>query len=359
MNTEPSTPRDDISPELLKQYLRGELDPAGEHRVEQAMDADPLLREAAEGLSMPGALAAAEALRAPQPSHWPARLLGGGIVAVVVVLGVLVLRMPDSAREVVLPGSTPVATPEADRPVAADGSAATLPIDGRDSVPAVAPGVAMVQAEAFREPTPVQVVPREPAPDRIEPVPARIGDRPVDPAQPTSHTDRSSRRLVFRHGLKLVHPSELYGLRVEGPRIGGQRARVGSADPQPVDRLATDAQPAPIPYLDHMGDVLAAFAAGRWQRAQEGTQVVLDQYPEDVNAQFYNGLAAYEQGQDVKARRWLGAAERNTVNSFQEEAAWYGALVVERTEGAEAARPLFERIARTGGFYAERARGRK
>ncbi len=359
MTTDPFTPRGHVSPDLLARYLRGELDDAGQRQVEAHLEADPLLREAAEGLALPGALEAAGSLKPPARPRWPIRLLGAGIVLLVLALAMAVLRMPDDVGRAVLPALLPADTLQPDK------GAVPLPVSEAVAMAGHAAGGGTlladedaVRPEPFKEPLDM-AADRSPGAERMDPVAARLQERPIEAAPPRASGVRSSRRLVFRHGLKLVHPAELYGTRVEPPEVKGRRARHEGGASAQVDPLADDARRAPLPYLDHMDDMLAAFASRSWQRSLNDAQLVLEQYPDDVNAQFYAGLSAYELGQDVQAQRWLMAAERNVVTSFREEAAWYAALVVERKEGTAAARPLFERIAREGGFYAERAGQRR
>src|SRR5690606_19606376 len=85
MPVEPFTPRAPLSRELLERYAQGRLTPAEEHAVELHLELDPLAREAAEGLQVPGAAQGLRTLRNPLgPVSWKGLLL----LAVVAGIGV-------------------------------------------------------------------------------------------------------------------------------------------------------------------------------------------------------------------------------------------------------------------------------
>ena len=88
-------------------YVEGKLSPAEQHRVELAMEADPLVRDAVEGLHMPGALQAATDLERARPaggasSRW-ARWAGGGLVLVATVA--VLLSQVDNKHSAEAPSS--------------------------------------------------------------------------------------------------------------------------------------------------------------------------------------------------------------------------------------------------------------
>ena len=91
--------RTPLSRELLERYAAGRLDPDEQHAVELHLEQDPLLREAAEGLRMPGATDALAGLRRPKAGHWGARLLGLAIIAGTIAWLVAVLRTPEPRQQ--------------------------------------------------------------------------------------------------------------------------------------------------------------------------------------------------------------------------------------------------------------------
>lgn len=359
-NTDPFTPRGPLERAQLERYAQGLLDPEECHEVELHLERDPLLRDALDGLMAPGAMEAARELRRHGQAGGKGRWLAGVLAGVALIWAVLFLAWP--AEHGPVQPKVPMVSAGDGRPtnlsdvVPADVESTLKVVDRELEALADQPTVPDEQtgpAENFRQrPDEVAAVARESV-DRMEVQPVAIGQEPGRPgAMKPAGNARTSRQLVFLHGLKLVHPSEQ---RPAG-RVQGSPGRSADAGQAGRDRLPDE--PLVRPYLDLMDEAMGAFADGAYRAALDELYFMLSQNPQDVNAQFYAGLACYHLGLYPRAAQLLRAAARNPVDSFNEEAIWYGALTVERTEGPEAARPTLERIIREGGFYAEQAQGR-
>ncbi|HEY0976228.1 MAG TPA: hypothetical protein VGE21_02065, partial [Flavobacteriales bacterium] len=216
------------------------------------------------------------------------------------------------------------------------------------------------EVESFvREEVPVPPVVRDTLPVLVSlppalPVRTMPLDTGVDAPEPARL--RPSRRLVFLHDLKLVHPEELYPANDPRRFTQGHPANA-SGDPSGIaeDALFAKGVPTDMAYLNYMDEALGALAQGRTGVALDDLLFLLNQYPDDVNAQFYAGLCCFRAGLYGRARVFFARAERNAVDSFQEEAVWYSAKTTHELEGLKAARPAYERIASAKGFYAAQA----
>ncbi|MBS1943392.1 MAG: hypothetical protein JST38_21220 [Bacteroidetes bacterium] len=333
----------------LEQYVQGRLTGAERHAVELWVEQDPLLGEAVEGLQQPGALMHLAQLKPPASGRsgpWRVPL----ILAALVSAGTgawFALRSPE--KPLAIQPANAAALVREPLPAAVESTlqvvhAELSAIPGKD-LPVPLPNA----VERFH------LLPSNaPAPKRD--VPGRMAARPV-------HLDRAagqseplntalpleSRQLVFLHGLKLVRPEDLQTARpiqLHSPGVPANVRQDGTAlEPALVRRR----------YLEYMDGVMAAVARGDNRAALDGLYPVLDQWPDDVNAQFYAGLACYRSGLHVRAQYWFHAASANPVDSFAEEARWYAALSLMEAEGIDAAIPALDRIAREGGFYAKQA----
>jgi TolA-binding protein len=347
---DPFTPRTPVDRAMLEDYLQGRLNPKERHVVELHMEDDPFLREAMDGLALPAALPAWSGMRSPRPGSnaWTWGLAMAGLV----ISGAALWVALHQARK---------AGPSAQAPA----------VHASDPVPNAAEAAVESTLQAvhkelvdLRMPTPLQL-PETVAADRfkqrnlqeVEAVQRMDGqglhlDRPVVSGTPEQERPiRNSRQLVFLHGLKLVHPDELAlrGVRLPSPGVAANQS----------DQAAeTRSDQHAVPYLEWMDQALGALERGDPKRALDDLYTVLGQYPSDVNAQFYAGLACYRLGLYPRAAGLLGQAERNTVDSFREEARWYAALTTEQMKGSAMARAALERIAQEGGFYAGQARQR-
>ncbi|HQV39413.1 MAG: hypothetical protein IPL81_02190 [Flavobacteriales bacterium] len=357
-STDPFTPSTPLSRELLERYAQGRLTDGERHAVELHLESDPLLREAVEGLQQPGAVAALGHLNAQRPAqglNWK-----WGIVPVVLLIGAVVTFFTLQKHESTTPirkSSVAVQDPNFAQTMPAAVESTLLVVHAEiDALPTKAvPEATGHQAassvpERFHGPSSGGTRPERETIERIDAQPVTVARDPGVAAPREAQAPRPSRHLVFLHDLKVVHPEELYG--TAGPRLRspGVPANVDPSRPEVVP----SARPTQ-PYLDFLDVALGALAKGNDRTALDDLYFLLGQYPDDVNAQFYAGLACYRLGLYPRGIRLLHAAASNSVDSFREESLWYEALATVRQDG-KAARPALERIVSGGGFYAAQAK---
>jgi hypothetical protein len=354
------TPLGTVSREELVAYAEGRLDTTAANEVERHLEADPLLREAMEGLQHPGALAGLSSLqvRAPRAgtSSWMSWSLSAILVAAV---GTAVyVALPEEATPkhapTVAATMTPIEPAEPPTDMAEPDSlevavAVELPESlhighARTDLHSIA------QANTTTEPNTIPLERQQLEP--VEPKAIREVGRDGTPVVTTAGPRRPSLQLVYLHDLKLLHPKELYGRSPNIDRMtGGVDARFATAEEQALAQ-GTERR---IAYLSFMDEALEKFVQNDHKGCLEELSFVLNQYPEDVNALFYAGLCSYNLGLHARAERYLDRAARHTSRVFDEEAEWYHALALERSGKKENAIMEFERIARSGSFYAGRA----
>ena len=352
----PFTPRGVLSREQVERYVRGELSPAEQHDVELHLASDPFLAEAMEGLRMPDAGPGLDRIRARRPAAGGARMsawlvAGMGLLAVILAYW-MVASGPDeprSASGVVHTGSAPIPVTAEDRTAfqAELHQATALPESLRSAFRGV---------DRFVQPrdTTVPAV-REDPPPQVEIMPPTVvRPAPVAAEHPAlMPQSRSGRTLMYFFDLKLVHPKELYRA---DPVL---ELANGSVDARFRDaRAKAEAGPpdGQIPYDRYFRSAMGKFAQGDRQGCLEDMFVVLEDYPNDVNALFYAGLCCYDLGLFARAATLLDRARSHEVDTFVEEAEWYHALARERTSGRAEAMPLFRAVVDRNGFYSARAR---
>jgi hypothetical protein len=354
------TPRGTLSREQLMAYAEGRLDPAAAHEVERHLEEDPLLREAMEGLQLPGATAGLGSLGtyAPRTGASPWINWSVSFMLVAAVGTVVYMAIPEGTERDHTPlvVETMATMEPADQPVAEaalDSLEVTTAVELPESLhighaSTDRHSITQVLATTHTGPVPIEREQVEP----VEPkdIPTVVSE--VKPQTKPAGPRRPSLQLVYLHDLKLLHPKELYGYSPEIDRLSsGVDARFATADEQAV-ALGMERR---IAYLSFMDDALEKFVQNDHKGCLEELGFVLAQYPEDVNALFYAGLCSYNLGLNIRAERYLDRAARHTFNVFDEEAEWYHALALERSGKKENAFAEFERIARSGSFYADRA----
>ncbi len=345
----PGTPPDR---DTLLAYAEGRLDDAQQHAVEQHLEADPMLREAMEGMTMPGAMGALPKLDRMRPytKPWAPWTLAGMLV---IVAGAWLILSPILERQ------EPAMTILPEQPVVADD-----PIELNIPLEVTEIDAAVEQPESLRighltsdrhiqQAASATSVEREPVPERIigGSMPKDLGKPPAPPIPEKG--PRTVTRLIYLQGFKLAHPDDL---RYKDPHNVGPG---GSVRARFEDRHAQDAAEDPhrtMGYVPFMDRALTRFKRNDHKGTLEELRHLMEQFPDDVNALFYAGLCCYNLGMYQHARALLHRAATHAVPVFDEEAAWYHALTLERLGEHTAAQEAFGRIAAQGGFYAAQAR---
>jgi tetratricopeptide (TPR) repeat protein len=108
---------------------------------------------------------------------------------------------------------------------------------------------------------------------------------------------------------------------------------------------------------DDRSSALALYEARDYRGALAAFSEGLKAEPNDPTIFFYRGLSRLALGQAPEAAADLEQVLRLKENELQTPAAWYLALAHLRANDLAAARSQLERIATTGGFYQDKARG--
>ncbi len=322
--------------------------------MEQHLEADPLLREAMEGLRLAPTGAPFKPGQGPDRHGRPGSyiLIGSGLLLVLVgiwVIGNLDPEGPGSLAEGVEAPSGTVTTdrsPEQEAFITEVDRAVEVP----ESLQVGAEG-SDLHERANMLAAPVE---REPALDSLEPKAIRPALPDVRMKGPLKASLRG-REVLYLHDLKVVAPGEIHPT---GPALViedlGTAARYATRE----EGRTTTPERRTMAYLDFMDRALAKYANGQPKGALQDLHFLLEQYPDDVNALFYSGLACHDLGLYGRAKTYLWRAGHHPVDSFQEEALWYHARSVESEDGFGEAEPLYRSIVAGGGFYADRAHQR-
>ncbi len=356
-SSDPFAPRGSLTREQLLAYAEGRLSPTEQHEVELHLEHDPLLREAMDGMRMPGARAALSALDSHRPggaatsAKW--WIAGGSMAAVV---GAILWWNSSS------PATEPMAerVPEQERAavITEDPDHWIVPLENAEIV------AAQEQPAELRighEPSALHTsavslaAERERGIDRVDPRKPQLNPVTSTPDVKPLRTTKTSRQLLFLHDLKVVHPQELYA---SDPQMLLADTHVAARyhDNRSQDSLRKEN--ITLAYTRFMDDALGRFVNNDHKGCLDDLRFLLDQYPDDVNALFYGGLCAYNLGLYDRAGKLLQRAATHSVDVFDEEAAWYHALTLERLGQTEAAKEEFARIASQDGFYAKQAASR-
>jgi TolA-binding protein len=110
-----------------------------------------------------------------------------------------------------------------------------------------------------------------------------------------------------------------------------------------------------IPYLDYLTLCIQAMDKNDYALALSQFQVVLDQYPDDVNGLFYSAQCNYYLGNYDKAISLYDQTMRNMINKFNEESEFYKGKSLKALGRSDEATKIFEAIVEKGKFYSMQA----
>jgi tetratricopeptide (TPR) repeat protein len=110
-----------------------------------------------------------------------------------------------------------------------------------------------------------------------------------------------------------------------------------------------------VPYVDYISTCISAFDKAKYDTSIERFAVVLEQYPDDVNALFYSALSHYHLQEFDDAIAFFQKVEKNAIRTFNEESFFYHARCWKAKGDIDGANSFFVKVVRLNGFYKERA----
>lgn len=111
-----------------------------------------------------------------------------------------------------------------------------------------------------------------------------------------------------------------------------------------------------IPYIDYLEKTMEFFSKGQNKKALTRFVVILETYPDDVNANFYAGLCYFNLKEYSNAIQSFEKCSDSKFINFKEESDWYLAKSLLANGKKSDAISLFEKIANSSGYYAAQAK---
>lgn len=109
------------------------------------------------------------------------------------------------------------------------------------------------------------------------------------------------------------------------------------------------------PYVEYISQCIKAFDDAKYKLAIQRFGVVLKEYPDDVNAQFYSAMSFYHTSEFEKAIALFAMSEKNMIKTFDEESMFYHAKSLKALGRIEEANAKLEKVILRNGFYIENA----
>lgn len=359
-------PHDALSREELQAYFDGKLSGEAKHRVEEKLSSGAYEAEAMEGLEQhPGALN----LLPATPSFLQTGASSGASSSVyktlfwistavaVVAIVVLFMRHPEAPLDA-------QHVPEKAIPTQENSLSET---EKEEQLIEIENAQPIASAEQITYSKAVQSQPKTLPADEVkvnvvEPVKSEEVVEHV-PAHQPDDIDLTGKdpvvisnvKFTYLHDLKVIDYSELYteGIKKQEINLSGTPANVAQKGEK--DELEWDMRTVRIPYETYLKETLGEFKDGRFKNALKQFNIILEHYPDDLNAFFYGGLCYFNLGKFERAISYLDKCINNAFNTFSEEAEWYKAKSLIKLNRKEEAKSLLQNIVTDKGFYARQA----
>lgn len=97
-------------------------------------------------------------------------------------------------------------------------------------------------------------------------------------------------------------------------------------------------------YGSYIETALELYKTKKYKESIASLEIILDQYPKDVNAEYYIGLAYYRQNKSEKAIEYLDRAQNNAIAYFHDDAKLYKALSYKKKGDLKTCKRLLQEI---------------
>lgn len=346
--------------ELLRKYYQGELSPVERNAFERRALEDPFLKEAMDGFDEnPESFTQFYDRHKNQLNTKKNYTLHIGALVLLIFFGVTTLlnRQSSTLHNQALAENMPSIDSISKNPEIADEEYEVLPTEIETLV--FIPEQELISAEeVVRHQTKI-----------TEPEKTKTENLTIEVNEPIDITEEYTIQPENWHkkGQESVPITYLYDLRVVDYRemerenqeitykrydLGGLPANLEGEDQSNTDLIESDVI---VPYHLYLTKSMSFFAGSNFKQALNRYLLILEQYPEDMNALFYGGLAYYNLGKYKKSIAFFDQIIGSEISIFKEEALWYKAKsflqIGEKTKASQ----ILEEIIAKGGFYTKDA----
>ena len=358
-----SSNNEHIDIELLRRYYNNELSEAGKHALEKQALSDPFLKDAMDGFDEnPDSFNQFYDAHKSKLRHKKSYTFLIAIGVLIVLFGITtILKLNEETRPDL------IAQNDIDTTVNVD--TIQIPSDEviteYEMIPTAIETLSFIpQTEIV---TPIEVVNHQELVAEI----INEQDEPIVIDEDFSHEDEFTIADESTHwhkfGQQSTETSYLFDLMVvdyrkitrENEKITYKRFELSgtSADRENNTENGNDLieREVNVPYYDYLRKSMSFFADGSYKKSLNRCLLILEQYPNDLNALFYGGLSYHNLGKDKEAIVFFDQILDGEIYVFSEEALWYKAKALIKLKMKLEAKSILEEIIAHGGFYTQDA----
>jgi len=167
---------------------------------------------------------------------------------------------------------------------------------------------------------------------------------------------KSNMPTLYINGLLVIDYSNEYTQPTSASELSGTRAKYKSLADTIQDKTTTSETEQQFDYMDYLTLSLNKYKQDNYKAALKNFLLILNQYPEDLNAKFYGGLCYYNINNPTKAMEFFDYILAHDYNTFYQEAQFYKALCLNRMGEYGKANLLLQKIVAQNGFFAAQAK---
>jgi tetratricopeptide (TPR) repeat protein len=182
---------------------------------------------------------------------------------------------------------------------------------------------------------------------------------PITSAQPVERKNVvfHNAPTVYLHDLLVVDYSKIYTESIPVNKFELSGTPAYKANEQDKNELPPSGlNTTYVPYKEYLLGAMEKFRTNKFKAALKDYQVILKQYPDDINSMFYGGLCYYNINRSDKALEMFDRVMQHNYNTFEEEAKWYKAQALVELKRKEEAKSILEEIIASDGFYTKQAK---
>lgn len=160
--------------------------------------------------------------------------------------------------------------------------------------------------------------------------------------------------VVFIHDLKITNYKLYYADKIQKSIDDGIPAQFDNKKEK--DLITKLQEKAEIGFAGkQIKEATFQFSKGQYAACIHAMKPLLEINPTDVNALFYTGMSFYYLKNDDQSVLYFDKVLSDDNNIFHQEAEFYKALSLMRSDKSEEAKTLFLNIEKAKGFYSQRA----
>ncbi|MFP5471658.1 MAG: tetratricopeptide repeat protein [Bacteroidia bacterium] len=167
---------------------------------------------------------------------------------------------------------------------------------------------------------------------------------------------KSNMPTLYINGLLVIDYSDKYTEPTSASDLSGTPAKYNSLSDTVHEKTTTLETEQQFDYMDYLSLSLNKYKQDKYKAALKNFLLILNQYPEDLNAKFYGGLCYYNINNPTKAMEFFDYILTHDYNTFYQEAQFYKALCLNRMGEYGKANLLLQKIVAQNGFFAEQAK---